>query len=134
MNDFNRMSTIRRDTETKNLRKTILKYSKNIPVIGKRYRGVFSIVGYRVYDTTPNSCYNEIDVVFDGELSVVLVTSLNQSKWCRSDIKTDKSHKVSPIKLGIFLRNSLIMDINQHLAYFAVSIDNNWKIKTIKWK
>ena len=134
MKDFNRITTIRKDTETKNLRKIILKYSKDIPVVGKRYRGVFSITGYRVYDTTPNSCYNEIDVVFDGELNVVVVTSANQSKWYRSDIKTDKSHKVSPIKLGIFLRNSLLTDINQHLAYFAVSIDYNWKIKTIKWK
>lgn len=128
------MNTIRRDTETKNLRKTILKYSKDIPVVGKRYRGVFSIVGYRVYDISPNSSYNEIDVVFDGELSVVVVTSLNQSNWYRSDIKTDKSHKVSPIKLGSFLRNSLITDINQHLAYFGVGVKRNWQIKTIKWK
>ena len=134
MNDFDRMNTIRRDTETKNLRKTILKYSKDIPVVAERFRGVFSIVGYRVYDTTPNTHHKEIDVVFDGELNVVVITSGNQSKWYKSDIKTDKSHKVSPIKLGRFLRRSLLTDINQHLAYFDVRIKNDWEIKQIKWK
>lgn len=134
MNDFDRRSTIRRDTETKNLRKTILKYSKDIPVVGERYRGTFSIVGYRVYDISSNSFHNEIDVVFDGELRVMVVTSLNECKWYKSNIKTNKSYKVSPIKLGIFLRNSLLKDINQHLVYFSVGIKSNWQIKTIKWK
>ena len=64
------MTTIRRDTETRNLRKTILKFSKDIPVVGERYRGVFSIVGYRVYYETPVHYHTEIDVVFDGELKV----------------------------------------------------------------
>ena len=59
------MYKLRRDTETKNLRKTILKYSKDIPVVAERFRGVFSIVGYRVYDTTPNTHHKEIDVVFE---------------------------------------------------------------------
>lgn len=134
MNDFDRMNTIRRDTETKNLRKTILKYSKDIPVVGIRYRGVFSIVGYRVYDISPNFFYNEIDVVFDGELNVVVVTSNNESTWYKSDIKTDKSYKVSPIKLGSFLRNSLLKDIKRHISYFGIEIKEDSEIKQIKWK
>jgi hypothetical protein len=127
------MDKIRRDTETKNLRKTILKYSKDIPVAGQRYRGVFSIIGYRVYDITGNTHHREIDIVFNGEICVIVATSNNQNTWCKSDIKTDKSHKVSPVKLGRFLRKSLLTEINQHLAYFSVSVKNDWEIKKIKW-
>lgn len=134
MNDFDRMNTIRRDTETKNLRKTILKYSKDIPVVGKRYRGVFSITGYRVYDETPNTYHTEIDVVFDGELNVVVITTPNQNTWYKSDIKTNKEEKVSPIKLGSFLRNNLFDDINHHLAYFGIRMKREYEIKKIKWK
>jgi hypothetical protein len=128
------MTTIRRDTETKNLRKTILKFSKDIPVVGERYRGVFSIMGYRVYDETPVHYHTEIDVVFDGELSVIVVTSPHENNWYKSDIIKNKTHQVSPMKINIFLRNSLFKEINQHLAYFGVSISRVWEIKKIKWK
>ena len=127
------MSTIRRDTETKNLRKTILKYSKNIPVVGERYRGVFSITGYRVYDVTPNYYYNEIDVVFDGELKVS-VSPLSEDKWLGSEIKKNEKYSVSLIRLNKFLRNSLFNSLNSHLVYFDTKISNEYSIKTIKWK
>lgn len=133
MRDFNRMTTIRRDTNTKNLRKTILKFSKDIPVVGERYRGVFSIMGYRVYDETPVHYHTEIDVVFDGELKVS-VSPLSEDKWLSSDIKKNEKYLISPVRLNRFLRNSLIKPINSHLAYFDTKISNSYSIQTIKWK
>jgi len=131
--DFNRMTTIRRDTETKNLRKTILKFSKDIPIVGERYRGVFSIVGYRVYDETPVHYHTEIDVVFDGELKVS-VSSLTADTWLSSEIKKNEKYRVSPVRLNKFLRNSLFKSINSHLGYFNTKISYEYSIKTIKWK
>jgi hypothetical protein len=127
------MTTIRRDTETKNLRKTILKYSKDIPVVGERYRGVFSIVGYRVYDETPVSYHTEIDVVYDGEIKVS-VSSLTADTWLSSDIKKNEKYRISPVKLNRFLKGSLYKSLNSHLAYFDTKISNSYSIKTIKWE
>ncbi len=133
MRDFNRMTTIRRDTDTKNLRKTILKFSKDIPVVGERYRGVFSIMGYRVYDETPVHYHTEIDVVFDGELKVS-VSPLSEDKWLSSDIKNNQKYLVSLVKLNRFLKSSLFKSLNSHLGYFNTEISNDYSIKTIKWK
>lgn len=129
---FNRMTTIRKDKETKNLRKTILKYSKDIPVTGDRHRGVFSINGYRVYDVTPNQTHIEVDVVFNGELRVS-VSSLTQDGWLGSEVRKNDKYRVSPVRLGRFLRSSLIKSVNDHLAYFDTKINNDYSIKTIKW-
>ena len=126
------VTTIRRDTETKNLRKTILKFLKDIPVVGDRHRGVFSITGYRVYDYNPTGYYVEIDVVFKGEIKVS-VSSLHPDEWFGGDIKNNKSYKISPVKLGRFLRSSLFKDLNNHIAYFDVKLRNEYSIKTIKW-
>jgi hypothetical protein len=123
---------IRKDKETKNLRKTIIKYSKDIPVSGDRYRGVFSIKGYRVYDITPNQTHIEVDVVFNGELKVS-VSSLTQDGWLGSEVRKNDKYRVSPVKLGRFLRNILITSVNNHLAYFNTKINNDYSIKTIKW-
>lgn len=133
MKDFNRITTIRRDTETKNLRKTILKFSKDIPVVGERYRGVFSIVGYRVYDETPVHYHTEIDVVFDGELKVS-VSPLSEDKWLSSEIKKNEKYRILPVRLNRFLKSSLFKSLNSHLGYFNTKIGNEYSIKTIKWK
>lgn len=133
MKDFNRMTTIRRDTETRNLRKTILKFSKDIPVVGERYRGVFSIVGYRVYDETPVHYHTEIDVVFDGELKVS-VSPLSEDKWLSSEIKKNEKYRILPVRLNRFLKSSLFKSLNSHLGYFNTKIGNEYSIKTIKWK
>ena len=127
------MSTIRRDTETKNLRKTILKYSKDIPVVGERYRGVFSIMGYRVYDETPNTHHVEIDVVYDGEIKVS-VSPLTADTWLSSEIKKNEKYRIATVKLNRFLKSSLFTSLNSHLAYFDTRISNSYSIKTIKWK
>lgn len=133
MRDFNRMTTIRRDTETKNLRKTILKFSKDIPIVGERYRGVFSIVGYRVYDETPVHYHTEIDVVFDGEIKVS-ISPLTADTWLSSEIKKNEKYRISPVRLNKFLKSSLFKSINSHLGYFNTKISYEYSIKTIKWK
>ena len=132
MNKFDRVTTIRQDQDTKNLRKTILKYSKDIPVVGQRYRGVFSITGYRKYDVYPIGKYLEIDVVFKGELNAS-VHSMPDNSWLSSEIKNGEKCKVSPIKLNGFLRKSLENDIKMRLNYFGVNFKNSREIKTIKW-
>jgi len=129
---FDRMTTIRKDKDTKNLRKTILKYSKDIPVTGDRHRGVFSITGYRTYDVTPNQTHIEVDIVFNGELRVS-VSSLTQDGWLGSEVRKNDKYRVSPVRLGRFLRGSLITSVNNHLAYFNTKIKNEYSIKTIKW-
>lgn len=123
---------IRKDTETKNLRKTILKFSKDIPVVGERHRGVFSITGYRVYDNISTGCYVEVDVVFKGELKFS-VSSIQEDQWFGSDIKKNGKYKVSSIGLGRFFRHCLFKEINSHICYFDSCIKNEYAIKTIKW-
>ena len=123
---------IRKDTETKNLRKTILKYSKDIPVVGERHRGVFSITGYRVYNSPPSTGYVEVDVVFKGEIKAA-VSALQPDKWFGADVKKNGSYHISPVRLGRFLRSGLVKDVNYHMAYFDTKIRDVYSIKTIKW-
>ena len=132
MNNFDRMNTIRRDKETKLLRKCILKYLKDIPTVGERHRGVFSITGYRFYDTSLNTYYVEVDVVFKGELKVS-VSSIAEDKWVGADVKTNGNYRISPIRLGQFLRNTMFRDINQRLSLFDTKISNQYGIKKMKW-
>lgn len=126
------ITTLRKDTETKNLRKTILKFSKDIPVVGERHRGVLSIIGYRVYDYNPTGYYTEVDVVFKGELKFS-VSAIQEDQWFGSDIKKNEKYKVSSIGLGRFFRNTLFRDINQRLSLFDTKISYENSIKTIKW-
>lgn len=133
MSNFDRMNTIRRNTETKNLRRVILKYLKDIPTVGTRHRGVFSITGYRVYDITPNQAHVEVDVIFKGEIKVS-VSSLQNDSWFGSDIKKNEKYRVSQRKLGGFFRNYLSKDINEKLLIFGTRINYDSAIKKIKWE
>lgn len=126
------VTAIRKDNETKNLRKTILKFSKDIPVVGDRHRGVLSITGYRVYDYNPTGYYVEVDVVFKGVLKFS-VSAIQEDQWFGSDIKKNGKYKVSSIGLGRFFRNVLFKDLNYHMAYFDTKISTEYAIKTIKW-
>lgn len=123
---------IRQDIDTKNLRKTILKYSKDIPVSGDRYRGVFSITGYRVYNSSPSTEYVEIDVVFKGEIRAG-ISSLRPDEWFGADVKNNDRYHISRVRLGKFLRYHLFKEINNHMVYFDTKIKYDNSIKTIKW-
>jgi len=123
---------IRKDIDTKNLRKTILKFSKDIPTVGERHRGVFSITGYRVYNSSPSTGYVEVDVVFKGEIEAG-ISSLRPDEWFSSDVKNNDRYDISPIRLGKFLRSQLFKDINDHMVYFDTKIKYVNSIKTIKW-
>jgi hypothetical protein len=124
--------SIKKDIETKNLRKLILKYSKDIPVVEKHHRGVFSITGYRSYNS-PTGPFNEIDVVFKGELKAT-VSILDELKWYGADIKKNENYNISITKVCKILRYGLFNQINSHLAYFSTEIETQNSIKTIKWK
>jgi hypothetical protein len=123
---------IRKDVDTKNLRKTILKFSKDIPTVGERHRGVFSITGYRVYNNPPSTGYVEVDVVFKGEIEVG-ISSLRPDEWFSADVKSSNRYHISPVRLGKFLRSHLFKDINNHMVYFDTKIKYVNSIKTIKW-
>jgi hypothetical protein len=123
----NSSRTIRKDIETKNLRKIILKYSKDIPVVDKRHRGVFSIIGYRVYDYKPTGYFVEIDVIFKGDVTL----PLREGRWIGSDDK--KKYNISTVKIGRYLRCNLLESINDQLGYFSTNISNDYSIKMIKW-
>ena len=123
---------LRKDIETKNLRKTIIKFSKDIPVVGERHRGVFSITGYRVYDITPNTNYVEIEMVFNGEI-LVSVSQLKGSEWLDSDILKSDKYRISTVRLNKFLKNRLFNEVNNHLSYFDAKINGLYEIKKIKW-
>jgi hypothetical protein len=126
------VTTIRRDTKTKNLRKTILKFLKDIPVVEDRHRGVFSITGYRVYDYNPTGYYVEIDVVFKGELKVS-ISSLRPDEWFGADVKKNERYSIQPNRLGKFLRKQLFNEINNRMKYFSTELTYLNSIKTIKW-
>ena len=123
---------LRKDIETKNLRKTIIKFSKDIPAVGERHRGVFSITGYRVYDITPNTNYVEIEMVFNGEI-LVSVSQLKGSEWLDSDILKSDKYRISKVRLNKFLKNRLFNEVNNHLSYFDAKINGLYEIKKIKW-
>lgn len=131
---------LRKDIETKNLRKTIIKFSKDIPVVGERHRGVFSITGYRVYDITPNTNYVEIENtnyveiegVFKGEI-FVSTSFVEGSEWLNTDILKDERYRVSKVKLNKFLKSRLFNEINSHLRYFDTKIKEIYSIKKMKW-
>jgi hypothetical protein len=123
---------VRKDIDTKNLRKTILKFSKDIPTVGERHRGVFSITGYRVYNSSPSTGYVEIDVMFKGEIKAGL-SSIRPNEWFGSDVKNNDRYHISRVRLGRFLRSQLLKDINNHMGYFDVKIKYVNSIKTIKW-
>jgi hypothetical protein len=123
---------IRKDIDTKNLRKTILKFSKDIPTVGERHRGVFSITGYRAYNSSPSSGYVEVDVVFKGEIEVG-ISSLRPDEWFSADVKSSNRYHISPVRLGKLLRSHLFKDINNHMVYFDTKIKYVNSIKTIKW-
>lgn len=123
---------LRKDIETKNLRKTIIKFSKDIPAVGERHRGVFSITGYRVYDITSNTNYVEIEMVFNGEI-LVSVSQLKGSEWLDSDILKSDKYRISKVRLNKFLKNRLFNEVNNHLSYFDAKINGLYEIKKIKW-
>ena len=123
---------LRKDIETKNLRKTIIKFSKDIPAVGERHRGVFSITGYRVYDITSNTNYVEIEMVFNGEI-LVSVSQLKGSEWLDSDILKSDKYRISTVRLNKFLKNRLFNEVNNHLSYFDAKINGLYEIKKIKW-
>lgn len=123
---------IRKDIDTKNLRKTILKFSKDIPVVGERHRGVFSITGYRVYNSSPTGYYIEIDVVFKGEIKATL-SPIRPDEWFTADVKKNGGYHISPVKLNRFLRGKLFNEINNHMGYFDAKIKYENSIKKIKW-
>lgn len=123
---------LRKDIETKNLRKTIIKFSKDIPAVGERHRGVFSITGYRVYDITPNTNYVEIEGVFKGEI-FVSTSFVKGSEWLNTDILKDERYRVSKVKLNKFLKSRLFNEINSHLRYFDTKIKEIYSIKKMKW-
>lgn len=123
---------LRKDIETKNLRKTIIKFSKDIPAVGERHRGVFSITGYRVYDITPNTNYVEIEMVFNGEI-LVSVSQLKGSEWLDSDILKSDKYRISKVRLNKFLKNRLFNEVNNYLSYFDAKINGLYEIKKIKW-
>lgn len=123
---------IRKDIDTKNLRKAILKFSKDIPVVGERHRGAFSITGYRVYNSSPSTGYVEVDVEFKGEIKAS-ISVLQIDSWLGPEIKKNENYRISPVKLGRFLRNKLFKDVNNHMGYFDAKITYENSIKTIKW-
>lgn len=122
---------LRKDTEQKNLRKVILKYSKDIPVVSEQCRGVFSITGYRSYDT-PTGISNEVDVTFKGELKATL-SLLGEIKWYGADIKKSEKYDISITKVNKVLRYRLFKEINSRMKYFSSEINDEDSIKKIKW-
>jgi len=123
---------IKKDIDTKNLRKTILKFSKDIPTVGEQHCGVFSITGYRVYNSSPNTGYVEVDVVFKGKIKAGL-SSIRPDEWFTAEVKNSDRYHISPVRLGKFLRSHLFKDLNYHMAYFDTKLTCLNSIKKIKW-
>jgi hypothetical protein len=121
---------LRKDIETKNLRKTIIKFSKDIPVVGDRLRGVFSITGYRVYEYFLN--YVEVDVIFKGEIFVKIEDDKG-SQWYDSSVLKNDKHNLSIIRVNKFLKGRMYVDINNRLRYFNAEMKGMYELKKIKW-
>lgn len=129
---INMDKVLRKDNETKILKKIILKYSKDISTYDDRIRGVFSIKNVRIYDRPYFDKFVEVDIEFKGEI-LVQVSSLKGDTWCDVSILYDEKYKVSKIRLNKFFRNRLINDIKHRLSYFNEDIFYDYQIKKIKW-
>ncbi len=127
-----RSKVLRKDNETKLLKKIILKHSKDISTYNDRVRGVFSIKNIRIYDIHYFDKFVEVDIEFKGEI-LVQISSLKGDTWCDVSILDDEKYKVSKIRLNKFFRNRLINDIKHRLSYFNENIVYDYQIKKIKW-
>lgn len=123
---------LRKDIDTKKVKQTILKYSKDISTIGDRHRGVFSIKNIRIYDIDNTFKKVEVDVEFKGEI-FAQISSLKGDEWYDSSILENERYRVSKIRLNKFFRKRMFNDINSRLSYFGEKINYEDSIKKLKW-
>jgi hypothetical protein len=110
---------------TSGLKKMLSKYG-SIPIKTDKLEGCLKVVGYRKY---PN--YEEIDVEFSGKIKARV--TWGKLEWMNSSIMTDKSKKISKIKVNRFIKKASLSEIKRQMNYFGIRIDNYSFIKKIKW-
>lgn len=123
---------LRKDQETKSLKKTILKHSKDISTYNDRLRGVFSVNNIRFYDIDKTFKEVEVDIEFKGEI-YAQVSSIRGDEWLDSKILENDKIKISKVRLNKFFRRRFVNDVKHRLSYFNEDIINDSQIKKIKW-
>jgi hypothetical protein len=123
---------LRKDTDTKKLKRIILKHSKDISTYNDRLRGVFSIKNIRIYDIDSIFKKVEVDIEFKGEIYAQL-SSIRGDEWIDSKILTNDKFSVSKVRLNRFFKRRLLNDVKHRLSYFNEDIFHDSQIKKIKW-
>lgn len=119
------MARMFKTEESKERRKFVKKFSKDVIVNTTKIRGSFTVVNYRKY-----SFQEEVDVVFKGEIYVRL--GRKPAGWY-SKKEVDTQSNVSTVKLNRFLRKSLYDDVRRRCNLFDVNVPLYDCIKKVKW-
>jgi hypothetical protein len=124
--------TLKKDNETKKIKKLILKNSKDISTYNDRLGGVVSISNIRFYDVEYWNKEIEVDVVFKGKI-YAQTSVLRGDEWMDSSVLTSEKYKISKIKLNKFFRKRLFNEINNRLSYFNEKMIYEHQIKKVTW-
>jgi hypothetical protein len=124
--------TLKKDNETKKIKKLILKNSKDISTYNDRLGGVVSISNIRFYDVEYWNKEIEVDVVFKGKI-YAQTSVLRGDEWMDSSVLTSEKYKISKIKLNKFFRKRLFNEINNRLSYFNEKMIYEYQIKKVTW-
>ena len=113
---------------TKNLKRAIIKFSKDVSVNTNLLRGKFTVQRYRRYIMR-----DEVDIIFQGEIYVTLG---GKKDWYSPSIldASGKNWRVSKIKVNRFIKKSIFKNVLQHLNYFDIRhLHSHYDIKKITW-
>ena len=114
-----------KNSNTLGIKKLLSKYG-SISIQTDKLEGNLKVVGYRKY-----LLYEEIDVEFSGKIKAIVTRG--KLEWMNSSIITDKSKKVSKIKVNRFIKKASLAEIKRQMNYFGVKINDYTFIKKLKW-
>lgn len=117
-----------RTDDNKNLKKLLLKLSKEVSINDSSICGTITIISYRKYQFS----IEEVDVIFEGK--IFAQTSEYGLTWYHSSILTNKSMKVSMVLVNRFIRKQLFRALKPYLAAFDIELRTYHNIKKITWK
>lgn len=105
---------------TKNVKKTVKRFSEYELRFSKDVVGKIKVTGYRKYKN-----HDEIDIIFDGKMHALYYYD---KRWIGADLE-----KISKYKAYRFLRGKIFEELRDYFSMFNVDLRFREDIKKIKW-